>query len=69
VISLRSIFENNVKNVKQPNIKAIPKMDQPHFMALWKTLFNIFKVESDLQNELCDALYVIGMGNSFQIYN
>lgn len=61
LISLRSVFESHVKNVKQLNIKAVPRMDQPHFMTLWKTLFNIFQIEPDQQKGLCDALYSIGI--------
>ena len=63
--SLHSVFENHVKDLEHLNIKMLPKMEQPYFIALWKTLFNIFQVESSQHKELCDALYYIGINCLF----
>ncbi|XKL61155.1 hypothetical protein PGB90_008212 [Kerria lacca] len=55
--SLRSVFENRMSRT---NTKALPKMDNPHFIALCKTMFDIFQNSSNSKN-LCDALSSIGM--------
>lgn len=57
--SLRSVFENRMSRT---NTKALPKMDNPHFIALCKTMFDIFQNSSNSKN-LCDALSSIGTIN------
>lgn len=40
--SLRLLMEE-----KETRIKSFPKMSQPHFIALWKTLYDIFQTEPE----------------------
>ena len=44
---------------KESRIKSFPKMSQPHFIALWKTLYDIFQTESEDQ-ETYHSIATIG---------
>lgn len=44
---------------KETRIKSFPKMSQPHFIALWKTLYDIFQTEPEDQ-ETYHSIATIG---------
>lgn len=44
---------------KETRIKRFPKMSQPHFIALWKTLYDIFQTEPEDQ-ETYHSIATIG---------
>ncbi|XP_026276184.1 TBC1 domain family member 9 [Frankliniella occidentalis] len=52
--SLRLLMEE-----KETRIKSFPKMSQPHFIALWKTLYDIFQTEPEDQ-ETYHSIATIG---------
>lgn len=54
--SFRCLVENS-NNLT--NNKTLPRMDQPHFIALWKTMYDMFQTESDTQ-DLFQALSSVG---------
>lgn len=52
--SLRMLMEE-----KEMRIKSFPRMSQPHFIALWKTLHDIFLTEPEDQ-ETYHSIATIG---------
>lgn len=62
------IEEFNLTNIRQliqskdnkTNLKAVPKMDQKHFIMLWKTLYDMFQTQPDDQ-ETYHSIATVGM--------
>lgn len=48
------------------NLKTVPKMSQPHFIALWKTLYDMFQaLDQPEEQETYHSIATIGEGFCF----
>nr|CAD7588701.1 unnamed protein product [Timema genevievae] len=54
--SLRSMVESRDSRL---DLKSVPKMDQPHFIMLWKTIYDLFQAQPEDQ-ETFHAIATIG---------
>nr|CAD7263370.1 unnamed protein product [Timema shepardi] len=54
--SLRSMVESRDSRL---NLKSVPKMDQPHFIMLWKTIYDLFQAQPEDQ-ETFHAIATLG---------
>lgn len=54
--SLRSLVE---ARDSRPDLKTVPRMSQPHFIMLWKTLYDMFQAQPEDQ-ELFHSIATVG---------
>ncbi|KAK7864755.1 hypothetical protein R5R35_012261 [Gryllus longicercus] len=54
--SLRSLVE---ARDSRPDLKTVPRMSQPHFIMLWKTLYDMFQTQPEDQ-ELFHSIATVG---------
>ena len=55
--SLRSLIETRDT---RPDLKSVPRMSQPHFIMLWKTVYDLFQAQPEDQ-ETFHSIATIGM--------
>lgn len=55
--SLRSLVETRDS---RPDLKSVPRMSQPHFIMLWKTMYDLFQAEPE-DLETFHSIATVGM--------
>ena len=55
--SLRCLVE---PHDSRPDLKSVPRMSQPHFIVLWKTLYDLFQSQPE-DLETFHSISAVGM--------
>jgi hypothetical protein len=55
--SLRCLVETRDSH---PDLKSVPRMSQPHFIMLWKTLYDLFQTQPE-DRETFRSISEVGM--------
>jgi hypothetical protein len=55
--SLRSLVETRDS---RPDLKSVPRMSQPHFIMLWKTMYDLYQAQPE-DLETYHSIATIGM--------
>jgi hypothetical protein len=55
--SLRSLVETRDS---RPDLKSVPRMSQPHFIMLWKTMYDLYQAQPE-DLETYHSIATVGM--------